>query len=1462
MSNRPIDERVVRLSLENKDFEKNAKQSISTFKDMTDTFESADGASLSEIANGVKQINRRFSLFGRIANKVMDNVASKAVSIGSKVSKALTIEGVIDGYNEYELKLNSISTIMANTSREFENSKGEVNKAAQLKRVGSVLNELNKYADKTVYSFSDMTRNIGLFTAAGVSLKQSTNSIKGLSNLAAQLGVENAAASRATYQLSQAIAAGTTNLMDWRSVENAGMGGRVFQKALWDTAKSMGRVSIGYDELKKKGIAFRNTFSDKSMKGWLNSKVMTTTLKKFATSEEDVAKARKKRAAAQKAYEDALAKYNKKHTKANKKELEDTQKSYNKAKKRYKTLKSYYKEYGKTANEAATKVKSFHQLLDTTKEAIGSGWAETWEIVIGNIEEAKELWTAVAKAISEPIEKMGEARNKLLKEWKKEGGRDDLLKGISNVWNSIKGIVKSISDGFSEVFPPATVETLKDITDKFLKFTESLKISDKGLETIKNIAKLVATVLKTVGNAVIFLVTNVPKMIPKPVIDFFKELFYTIDDSAKVITDFINGVKDTKKELTETSIFQKFKDMLKSLSDGFGKFLGSSGLTHSVKAVGIVLLMGQVYRAIKSVTDRITGIIDKIFGITKTKDRVVNKVKTFFNDLKESASKISDAMVDIGKGAKIASFGILAVGVAKLLSTIVQLSKVDPKAVSTAMLEATMFIAAFGEIAMRLSNEIDPVKMVTLAGSIQILSDAIVIMSVAFKVLGTLSLDQVGIGLAAIGGAFIEIIALSRQLEGIKMAATAGSMVMLSGSLVQMAVAFKILGSLKLEEVGTGLTAIGGVFGEISLFAKQLEETKMAATAGAMILLSSSLVIMSGAFKILGTMKLEEVGTALTAIGGVFGEISLFAKQLEETKMAATAGAMVLLSSSLVIMSGAFKILGTMKLEEVGTALTAIGGALAIVTVSMNAMWSNAGAAGTIVIIAGALLVLSKVFTVLGTMKLEEVGTGLTAIGGAMAIFVAAGMNAMAIVPGLTALSTSLISFSLAMGSLALLLTSATAFLDFLGKVNISIGKFIAGIVKGIADLVVATPTLMKALTTFILTFLNSLSKELPRLVQGAIDFAVTFINAFADGIKNNIQPISDAIVNLAGALGQALYTLFGSLIPMFLQWASTEGIPAAMEVGKNIIDGLIRGIISCIASLGDAIHSLITGLINDFKSFLGIHSPSTVMKGIGKNVVLGLISGIKSFGGKLVSNGIKIISNFITGMKNKITGGVSTLVSAAGTLATKIIKAIKTKLSSPGNLVKNLLTGLKNGLANGIGTVRAGAKQLAESVKSSLMKFWKIKSPSRVMMGLGQYLDEGLVLGLENKTKSVINSAKLMASSVVDMVDSVLGGEDNGLNYQPTFTPVLDLDNLSTSVDGVLNYKAKGLDISSIDSSVLGDVQSSSQSSDGPTEIDSISINVNITTTGKESPQDIARIAREQAQAVITSEVRKIVWR
>lgn len=1517
---RPIDERVVKLSLDNEDFEKNAKQSMQTFGQMTDEFESSDAGGLSAITNEVKRINSRFTLTGRIVSKVLDNIATKAVNVGNKVVRALSIEGIMDGYNEYELKLNSISTIMANTQREFENSKGEVNKAAQLKKVSATLNELNKYADKTVYSFSDMTRNIGLFTAAGVTLKQSTNSIKGLSNLAAQLGVENSAASRATYQLSQAIASGTTNLMDWRSVENAGMGGRVFQKALWDTAKSMGRVNIEFDDLKKKGLSFRNTFSDKSLKGWLSSKVLTTTLKKFATSEEDVAKAVEKYKDAKQKFNEAEKKYNKHQTKANKKEMDDAEALMKKRNKNRKLLQQYYKEYGKTANEAATKVKSFRQLMDTTKEAIGSGWAETWETVIGNIDEAKELWTAVSKAITDPIQAMSDARNKLLKDWKKEGGRDDLFKGISNLWNNLTSIFKAISDGFGEIFPPVTVKNLTDITDKFLKFTESIKISDKGLKTIKNIAKLVATVLKTMGDAVIFLVTNVPKMIPKQVIDFFKELFYTIGDSAKVITDFINGVKDTKKQLTETSVFQKFKDMLKSLGDGFGKFLAGSGLTHSITAVGIVLLITQVYRAIKNIADKITGVIDKILGITKIKDDTATKVKTFFADLKESTSKISDGIVDIGKGTKIASFGILALGVAKLLSVIVQLSKVDPKAVSTAMVEATAFIAAFGEIAMRLSNEIDPIKMATLATSIQILSDSIVVMSVAFKILGTLSLDQIGVGLAAIGGAFVEIIAFSKALEGVKMASTAGSMVMLSTSLVSMSAAFKVLGSLKLEEVGTGLTAIGGAFGEIAVFSKSLSETKMAATAGSMIplatslvvmatafkilgsmkleeagtgltaiggalgeiaifskslsdtkmaatagsmlMLSTSLVVMSGAFKVLGTMKLEEVGTGLTAIGGVFTEIAIFAKKLDETKMAATSGSLILISTALVIMSGAFKVLGSMKLEEVGTALTAIGGALGAVTLAMNAMWSNAGAAGTIVIIAGALLVLSQVFVILGRLKLEEVGTGLTAIGGAMAIFVAAGMNAMAIVPGLNALSTSLISFALAMGALAFLLTSATAFLDFLGKVNVSIGKFIAGIVKGIAELIAATPVLMRALTTFILTFLSSLGKELPRLVQGGIDFAIQFINSFADGIKNNIEPITDAIINLASALGQALYTVFGTLIPMFMQWVSEKGIPAFMEFGKNIIDGLIRGIVSCIANLGNAIQSLVTGLINDFKAFLGIHSPSTVMAGIGTNVVLGLIKGITSSIASLVSNGVKMASKLITSVKNGIVNGAQTVAKAAKDLASGAIKAIKDKLSKPGNLVKDLLKGLSSGLAGGIGTVKEGAKKLAESVKSTLMKFWKIKSPSRVMMGLGQYLDEGLVLGIQNKTEAVTKSARTMASSVLGTVDSILNDESDGMSYSPTFTPVMDMSNLETVKGGTIDYAARALKAPSVTTGLLAGIQNGVAPQDNSTAISGLNVVVNIEANDNQSLGDLAAMTKAKVEEVITEEVRKIVWR
>lgn len=218
----------------------------------------------------------------------------------------------------------------------------------------------------TIYNFTEMTRNIGTFTAAGVDLDTSVAAIKGIANLAAVSGSNSQQASTAMYQLSQALAAGTVKLQDWNSVVNAGMGGQVFQDALKETAKVHG---IAIDEMIKDEGSFRETLS----KGWLTSDILTETLAKFTGD----------------LNEDQLRTMG----------YTDDQ------------IKSIM-EMGKTANDAATKVKTFTQLFDTLKEAAQSGWTQSWEIIVGDFEEAKELLTEVSDTFSAVINASADARNK------------------------------------------------------------------------------------------------------------------------------------------------------------------------------------------------------------------------------------------------------------------------------------------------------------------------------------------------------------------------------------------------------------------------------------------------------------------------------------------------------------------------------------------------------------------------------------------------------------------------------------------------------------------------------------------------------------------------------------------------------------------------------------------------------------------------------------------------------------------------------------------------------------------------------------------------------------------------------------------------------------------------------------------------------------------------------------------
>ena len=366
-----VDSRVVEMRFDNAQFERGVKTSMSTLdklkqklnlsgaaKGLENVNAAAQKVNFNPLSNAVQSVGQKFSALEIMGVTALVNLTNSAVNAGKRIANALTLEPVTSGFHEYETQINAVQTILANTS----------SKGTTLEQVNSALDELNHYADKTIYNFTEMTRNIGTFTAAGVDLDTSVSAIKGIANLAAVSGSTSQQASTAMYQLSQALAAGTVKLMDWNSVVNAGMGGQVFQDALKETARVHG---IAIDDMIKDEGSFRETLQ----KGWLTADVLTETLSKFTgdLSEEQL-------------------------------------KSMGYAEDQIQAILTM----GQTANDAATKVKTFTQLWDTLKEAAQSGWTQSWETIIGDFETAKERLTKLSDLFSDIINKAADRRNKML----------------------------------------------------------------------------------------------------------------------------------------------------------------------------------------------------------------------------------------------------------------------------------------------------------------------------------------------------------------------------------------------------------------------------------------------------------------------------------------------------------------------------------------------------------------------------------------------------------------------------------------------------------------------------------------------------------------------------------------------------------------------------------------------------------------------------------------------------------------------------------------------------------------------------------------------------------------------------------------------------------------------------------------------------------------------------------------
>jgi hypothetical protein len=414
-----IDERVVKMQFDNTQFEKNVQTSLGTLGKLKEALR-FDKVDMSGIASNIEKITDKVTSMGGVWDAALNRISNKIVDVGQSIASAFVFKPPTDGFNEYELKMDSLKVIMESSHESLET-------------VNKYLNELNKYSDQTIYSFSDMTASIGKFTNAGVDLDTSVNAIKGIANEAALAGASTQDASRAMYNFAQALSAGSVKLIDWKSIENANMATQDFKNELISTAVELGTltkvgdkyVSTTTNMQGKISDAFDASqgFNDSLAHQWMTTDVLTKTLGRYADESTDV---------------------------------------------------------GKRATQAATEVRTFSAMMDALKEAVGSGWAQTWEILFGNMEEATQLWTSVNNVLSGFIGRFSDARNNLLQGWKDLGGRTKLLEGLSNVFQILGNVIKPFSDAMKVLIPPMTAEKLVELTTKFSDFTEKIK---KATET-------------------------------------------------------------------------------------------------------------------------------------------------------------------------------------------------------------------------------------------------------------------------------------------------------------------------------------------------------------------------------------------------------------------------------------------------------------------------------------------------------------------------------------------------------------------------------------------------------------------------------------------------------------------------------------------------------------------------------------------------------------------------------------------------------------------------------------------------------------------------------------------------------------------------------------------------------------------------------------------------------------------
>lgn len=1388
-----VDERVVEMRFNNALFESKVQQTMRSlaalneklmFKGAEKGFEkvsdSSEKVKFNALLNALDNLSQKFSAVEVIGVTALMRITNQAVDAGERLVKALSLDPIISGFQEYETQINAVQTILANTS----------SKGTTLDQVNAALDELNHYADLTIYNFTEMTRNIGTFTAAGVDLNTSVSAIKGIANLAAVSGSTSQQASTAMYQLSQALASGTVKLQDWNSVVNAGMGGQVFQDALKETARVHG---IAIDSMIKKEGSFRETLS----KGWLTSSILTETLQKFTGDLN-----------------------------------EETLKSIGYTDEQIKKIM----EMGKTANDAATKVKTFSQLKDTLTEALQSGWTQTWQTIIGDFEEAKELFTRFSDVFSDLINKSSEARNTVLagglntgwqqlstalgdsadfysqmlekvmlangsisqkqiddagsfvkalqqggvsaeqlqnglKESYKQlsvlgalsddalkakkldpaqvrslaksfeevnqkvadgsldldiyskkigelSGREHLIESIWNVFEALEKVVEPVARAWQKIFSPITADQIYNIAKSIDEFTAKLSISDETADKIE----------RTFSG--IFAVLNV-----------WKNMLLTV---SKVLGEVFNAV---------SPLAGGFLSITASLGDCLVEMANAVNNSKTFKTTldGIHWIIGKVSEGMQTFAGVLTDVsnnVSVVFDPLKTLGEWFENFISFITPkLKWLADKIGEIFEELGSGASgafgnlngnalwgFANAGMIAGLIAGIKGFLEAFKDIGSTVKDT--------IGGVAELLNKLGEAVTAWKNNKNAETLKTISTAVAILAGSLVVLSMVKPERLAASTGAMIALFAELlVALAIYDEIAKKTKKVGkgtsSMVVMAAGVLILTSALKKISEIETEKLLTSVIALGAVMAE--LVAAQVAISKWAKDgakhAMSMLAMAAAVRVLAEAVEQLADLGWDGIEKGLIAVAGLLAEVAAFSGLSNFGGLTAgKAVGILILAAALSVLEKSVSAFSKMPVDELQNGIGVLGailGEIAVFSMLSNPAEHVLSTATALTILSGGLLILSNALANLGGMTLGQIGVALAAMAGGL---IEMGV-ALTLVKGSLGSATSFLIMSVVLNALVSPLKS----LGEMSLEEIGHGLLAVGGALGIFAIAVGTMSLAGPIVIAVSAALSLLAGSFALLLgtMAAVSLMPLRVEALVVALGTLGSAIGVFIAGVIAGLGTAAGSIAIAIAEIIVAVcnAIAQAVPAIGNALAQLIVAICNVIVQCSEPIGQALFTLGTVVIQ---------------------TIIDLIAWAWDGGGE--GGGIK-------GALSELLGNIVAWLSEHLNPINLFGDLLGTISGFFGKIGEYMSQGLANGLNTGASVQIAnnGVQTLCNKVKDFFRNAFGINSPSTWMRELGQWFAPGLINGL-NGTASI---AKLNAGTKVfgENVKSGLSGTFDGLN-------------------------------------------------------------------------------------------------